>query len=197
MGIWAKLGGAGLGIAGLVTGNPALIGAGASVIAADTAAGAASKASQQQVDAAEKAKAEANQRYDATRGEQWQVFQNALAGFAPYQQLGVGATGNLGQLTGIPMNLATNAPAEQVVPPALVDAATPASATPSLATPQTRAQQQTASGYGMEGKRDGMLPSSLGSLGGMVWVQAPTGERMRMPTFRAEQAVLKGAQIIG
>jgi hypothetical protein len=46
---------------------------------------------------------------------------------------------------------------------------------------------------GVEGAREGM---DLGSLGGLVLLQAPNGELKRVPQRQAESFVSRGAQVV-
>jgi hypothetical protein len=192
MGVWAKLGGIALGITGAVTGNPALISAGASVIGADIGAEGAKKAANQQIAAADAAKAEANARYDATRAEQRAIYDQSSSAFQPFIGLGQGALPNLAGMTGITMP-ALSAPS---TPQTLQELGTPApqaqTAMPRTEAPaDERARNRTMTSY--ENKRG----LTLGELGGqgLVMVVSPDGsERRLLPRAQADIAIKAGGR---
>jgi hypothetical protein len=190
---WAKLAGIGLGVAGAVTGNPALLSAGASVFGADVAAEGAKKAAKTQAAAADKALAEGNQRYDAVTNEMRGLSQASDAGFAPYQQLGTGAVGTLGSLVGLPPIAASPVNASQPVgaPVPMGSAGQPPAPPVVTQDPQSRAEATRASVYSKRGEL-----GDLGRMAGLVTLQAPTGEIRRVPARMAERFVAQGAQVV-
>lgn len=194
MGLWQKLAGVGLGITGAVTGNPALISAGAGIVSADIGAEGAKKAADQQIAAAEAARADANTRYDATRAEQRAIYDQSAAAFQPYIGLGHGALPNLAGMTGTTLP-AINAPS---TPQTLQELGTPAAAPPQ-AMPRTespadeRARNRTMTSY--ENKRG----LTLGELGGqgLVMVVSPDGtERRLLPRAQADIAIQAGGRAL-
>jgi hypothetical protein len=193
MGLWGKLAGIGLGVAGVVTGNPGLIVAGASVLGNSMAGDGVNRAADQQVAAAEKAQGQADQIYGDARREQRGIYENSLAAFQPYQALGTGSVRNLGGLVGLPANfMDTQAtPVNATAAPIAEAAEAPATDT---AAPIVARRQQAASSY--QGKREGM-DRDLGRMGGLVLLRAPTGETRRLPMHLADQAIAKGAQVVG
>jgi hypothetical protein len=189
--MWATLGGIALGVAGLVTQNPLLIKAGAAIASTGIATSGAKKAADQQIAGAKDAQAQADKIYGGASAEQKRVYENAAASFAPYMQVGAGATGHLGQLIGLPATSGASGPPAQAaaaLPPATQQALAPSQL------PETRAAMQQSSGYGGMGKREG---ADLGNLGGLVLLQAPTGELKRVPRGRAEAFIAQGAQVVG
>lgn len=196
MGFWQKAAGFGVGLAGAVTGQPALIGAGASIIGADVTAEGAKKAAQQQMDAAEKARADANARYDATKQEQRAIYDQSSAAFQPFIGLGQGVLPNLGSMVGLsPAATPTMIPnVTGTTPTGLEPAAVDTSGgvqSMTQAPAQARAERQTASAYGKRG--DGGL--RLANLGGLVLVQSPDGmEKQLLTRARADDALARGAR---
>lgn len=176
-----------------MTGNPALISAGAGIIGAGVAAEGANKAAGQQVAAAEKAQADANTRYDATRAEQRGILDQSQANFAPYIGLGQGVLPTLGSMVGLQQQAAPAMnPTAATVPTAAPVAAPTGVDAMTMSPAQARAERQTASSYG---KREGM---TLGRLGGLVLVQSPDGsERRLLQRAKADQAIAAGATEVG
>lgn len=91
MGFWSALAGIGTSIAGVVTGQPELIGAGIGLIGSGVQSDQVSKAANAQEAAAKQA-----------LGIQQQVYNQQQQNLAPYMSLGVGAAGNLQKLLGLP-----------------------------------------------------------------------------------------------
>lgn len=205
MGLWTKLAGIAVGGAGVVTANPALVLAGASIIGADVASEGAKKAGEQQAAGAEKAKTELDARYDQTRADQKATYDQSVQGFAPYQALGQGALPNLGAMVGLsPAQFAPSSAAPpqgqtlgQLGAPA--PGATPAGQGVGVvagAAPQQRAAMQTASSYQPPETKAGRSLGQMGS--GLVLVKSPDGAEQRYLTRReADRAVAAGGMEVG
>jgi len=197
---FGKLAGIGLGAAGLATGNPALIMAGASILGTDIQSEAAKDAAKTQEQGVAKAKAESDAIYNQSR-----------ASFAPYMQMGTGAMGHLGQLVGLPpgggMTAGGMPPSGPAAPtiPGQQGPQMPGSEPSSMWGMADRMRNAAQGGEqaqlrgaalnesGVEGTREGM---DLGSLGGLVLLQAPNGELKRVPQRQAESFVSRGAQVV-
>jgi hypothetical protein len=172
MSFWGKLAGIGTAVAGVATGNPLLIGAGASIVAGDVRSEAAKKAAKQQMQAS-----------DEAMGETRRVFEDTRAGYAPYQNVGTSAAGSLGSLLGLPP--VSSAPVTGAVPqPAALGPLRPAGALP-----------------GGPGASSAMLNqgSSAGTLGGAAGVQvlqAPDGSVKTVPAAQAQWYIQRGARAV-
>lgn len=103
MSIWGKIAGIGVAAAGAITGNPALIGTGASIFGADVASGAAKDAAATQAAAGQK-----------SLDLQKQIYTQGQANLSPYMSAGAGAITNLRGLTGQSL---TPAPASPMTAP--------------------------------------------------------------------------------
>ena len=194
---WATLGGIGLGVAGFLTGNPALVSAGGAIATGGMAAGAANKASEQQVAATEKAQAQSDALYNTARDEQKRVYEQSNAAFQPYIGLGHGSLGNLGSMVGLqPMAAPTMTQGQPYVNQSLSALAQPPGSGRPVVDPEglkpAQAAMANASGYGKnEDRMTSMVPR------GLVRVEAPTGELRWMPRGEADRYVAAGARILG
>lgn len=192
MGFWKKALGIGMAAAGVMTANPMLVSAGASVVAGDIAAEGAKKAAKEQQAAADKAIA--TQQAAAKKTEQ---------AYQPYTNMGQGASMALGSFMGLPSatggggggsggglgvglgGLPANAQVDAGVRPAGegIGRAVPRDAS---AAPDAVAARQTASSY---------APSSLGgATTDMVKMRAPTGEVAWIPPTQVPAFEQRGAQ---
>lgn len=198
MSVWSRIGGIGLAAAGVMTGNPGLVAAGAGVFSAGEASSANKKASEQQVSAVDEAKA-----------VNTAVDQRTQASYQPYTYLGSQAASTLGSMMGfqpmpmpsgggtapgaLPAGMQQQAGMRQPPGATLGDLATgdtgrTAMARPAPETPQVRAQLSTQSGYQPQGGTlGGMMPA-------MVMLRAPTGETRAVPADQAPALLARGAQ---
>lgn len=157
---------------------PAIIGAGASLVGAKMSSNASQDAAKTQSAAADKALA-----------AQQQGYQTQRADFSPYLQAGTAALGRLGQTAG---TYTGGMPAPQAPRPGLGQLGTPPPSMPTTmsAMPSVPSgQMPPPQGRAMAG----MTPPA----GGLITVQAPTGETAKMTQAQAQMAVQKGARIVG
>lgn len=183
MSLWGKLAGIGLGVAGVVTGNPALIAAGGSVLAGDVAATASKDAARTQAAAADRA-----------MGVQRQVYDDARATLSPYTALGASAAGSLGSLLGLPAGGGgmVTAPAGAAAATAPALAGTAGAPGPGMVgAVEGKRDPMNASGYG--GGRGG----SIASLSGVQMLEAPDGTVKAVPRDRAAFYLRRGARPVG
>lgn len=194
MSFWGKLAGIGMMGAGFVTGNPALIGAGATVMTGDMAADASKNAAKTQSQAADKAMALNTRMYDDTSQRQAAVYADNRAAFVPFVNLGTSAAGSLGSLLNLPPGSAMSAtpPAGAMPAGGAGQYLTDAMGRPTpilqgggrlLPDPQSVASQATQSGYA----------GSLGTLDGEDLV-APDGTHKRVPREQVAYYVSRGAR---
>jgi len=191
MSIWGKLAGIGLGVAGAVTGNPALLATGASIFTGDLASSAAKDAAKTQAAAVDRGLEVNRAMYDQSRAD-----------LAPYLSLGAGTMGNLGRMVGVTPAApgALGAPGVAPAPGAGVAGGTvgqlagtgnPWQTAAALKAAPRERQAVTASGYGAGG-------GTVGQMGGpMALLQAPTGEVRSVPGALAAAYEAKGARRIG
>jgi hypothetical protein len=191
MGLWSKIAGVGLGVVGAVTGQPGLIGAGASILTGGMAADASKDAAKTQSESADKAMAQNTAVYNQTAGTQRQIYDNTQADLAPYKTVGAGAMGNMGSMVGLPPSNLT--PLSQVANgtmPVGGGQAAPMPTDAAAATPQVKASLATQSGYTQQGEK-------RGGTGRTVLLRAPNGEVKAVPDTQAEAYVSRGAQRLG
>lgn len=205
MGFWSTAAGIALGGVGVATGNPALIGMGASIATGGMAADASRRAAETQSQAADRALANQQQVYDTSRGAATEAYNRSNAVLAPWVTTGSSAMGSLGGLLGLP-------PASSGVTDALSPLASPQGAiptpagvgvgldaggapvnprSPAAAEAPARAAMSTQSGYAAPRSK------TLGALaGGLVTLQAPDGTMQAVPAGQAEFYVSKGARVV-
>lgn len=195
MGLWTKVAGIGLGVAGVVTANPALIAAGGSIVASDLAADGSKKAQATQEKASDEAMGVNTKAYDDTRAIQSQVYNQTRADLNPYMTVGSGAMGTLGSMVGLPpssapaaMNSAASGTSlgGMYTPP--VSPGMPAAKDGAGASPQTRAVLSTQSAYSGQ-KNEGTLARA----GGLVRLKAPDGSTRMVPQAKVPMYLEAGA----
>lgn len=161
MSIWGKIAGIGVAALGVATGNPALIGTGASIFGADVASEGAKSAAKTQDAAADKSLA-----------LQKNIYERGQAGLSPYMSAGAGAVTNLRGLTGQPLEVVGPAagtpstmPANAAVPSTRTASDAGAVPTGDVAVPRTTLQNfatsQTQSGYVTMRSPDGSMTQAV------------------------------------
>jgi hypothetical protein len=197
MSLWGSLLGIGAGVAaGVATGNPAVgIAVGGTILQGDQQASAAKNATTQAVAATEKAQGQADALYGGARDEQRRVFDGSMAGLQPYISLGHGSLGNLGGMVGLQPSHAPTMSSQPYAPQSLASLAAHGDGRPIVDPEGLRPQQAAmanASGYGKNLDRGDAMAGR-----GLVRVEAPTGEQQWMPRAHADQAVARGARVLG
>lgn len=173
----AGAGGAGMGWASAVPWSD-IIGAGLSYVNARQGANAAQDASQAQIAAVNRALDLQQQQYNTSRGdflENQNFTRNLMGGLTPYQNIGAGSLATLQRLTG----------QNPVMNPLQTNATRQYNFTTGGGIPGGRVQAQG-------GSQGGMLPQQ----GGMVTIQAPTGETRQVPEAQATFYESRGAKRI-
>jgi hypothetical protein len=193
MGLWSKIAGIGLAGAGLVTGNPALVGIGASVLSGGMAADASKDAAQTQSESADRAMAENRRVYDQSAGIQKQVYDTTRADLAPYMAVGGGAMGNAGSMVGLSPGAGGGTSIASMAngvtaPGQMIGAGQSVDPGPSKEVPQVKAAMANQSGYQQGEKRGGSRA---------VLLRSPDGEIRAFPEDQAEVYVSRGAQRLG
>ena len=195
MGLWAKLGAVGAGVAaGVITGNPAIgVAVGGQLLSGAMGADSAKQAAEQQAAVTRDAQAQTDALYQGSRDEAKRVYETSTAAFQPYINLGHGVVPTLGSMVGLSPTAASAAtpavapqtPGEPSTLGAMAERAAPRMAVERDAEDVgKRAARATASGYGGGGGR-------------MVMVKAPTGELSWANPVQAQRYVAAGAEIVG
>ncbi len=192
------------GIAGIS--YPSLIGAGLSYLQSRQSANAAQQASQAQIDAANRALDEQRRQYDLSRsdylGNQAYTRQQ-ISGLAPFQAIGVGSLSNLARLTGqsVPAGVANYQPPASQPPPAQAPVLQPNTLSGGQPNPSGTTSNVTSLADFVRTTSDARrsqlgLPPSGGAGGGMVTIQAPTGERQAVPASQAQFYTARGGRVV-
>jgi hypothetical protein len=190
VGFWGKLAGIGTAAAGAVTGNPALIGAGAAIFTGDMNAEASKKAAATLDKSAQEAQAVNQRVYDDTRRTQGQIHANTQTALAPYLTLGSGAAGAAGNMLGIPDASSGSTPSmlTGLSPMGATESASPAASPVAAATAPQRAQAVSRSAY---------APPTIGGLAaGVVPMAAPDGSVNLVPSNQVAYYTSRGARAL-
>jgi hypothetical protein len=160
-----------------VTGTMIGIGVASSLASAKISSNASKNAAKTQAAAGDKALAAQQAGYQQQRQD-----------FSPYQQAGNAALGRLGQTAGTYTGGMPQPPPQmpQQPPPGGLGSL----GQPSMGAPSSSMGGQPAPGPGMPPQGPQSAP------GGLVRVQAPTGEMAMLPPQQAQAAVAKGAKIL-
>lgn len=194
MSFWGKLAGIGIAAAGVATGQPALIGAGASVFTGDMASEASKGAAKTQSDAADKALGVNQQVHDDTRKTNTDVYNRSNAVLAPFVSTGSSAMGSLGSLLGLPAAPAGVTAALSPVASPTGAIPLPGSAQPTDKAPMQRAPETAQSRAAMSTASAYQPPTLGGMAGGMVPMLAPDGTVQSVPSNQVAFYASKGAR---
>lgn len=185
MGFWKKALAVGETVAGVVTGNPALVVQGVGTFANDIQSESVKKANEQQQASTDKAQGVLDRTYTQTRQD-----------YSPYQQIGANSLSTLSGLMGLPAIQANGgAPSNQVLQNG------------ELGRMAQRDPNQTGNTALVPEKNytgDTAVPRTLATLAGQsqgqsgyVTMMSPDGRTGRVPQSMVEQATAAGGRVVG